>query len=176
MVNVKEPGSNPGGAFEASSPDISFGKPIDPRFIFSGFGCTGQNLSPEITWRNPPPGTRSFAVLVHDPDAPTGGAGFWHWAVVDIPATCSNLPQGAGSVDGANLPSGARQLRSDYGSACWGGPCPPEGDKPHRYIFTVYALDVARLELPADATTSLAGFLINSSALASASFTGHYGR
>jgi Raf kinase inhibitor-like YbhB/YbcL family protein len=113
---------------------------------------------------------------VHDPDAPTGGAGFWHWAVVDIPATATGLAQGAGDADGTELPAGSRQLRSDYGEPCWGGPCPPEGHGPHRYVFTVYALKVERLDLPAGATTSLAGFVINANTLARASFTGYFGR
>lgn len=163
-------------AFEASSPDISSGRPIQDKFIFSGFGCTGQNLSPAVSWKNPPSGTLSYAVLVHDPDAPTGGAGFWHWVVVDIPAATTGLGQGAGTADGARLPKGARQLNTDFGTPGWGGPCPPEGDKPHRYVFTVYALKVAQLELPPNATASLAGFMINANKLGSASFTGTFGR
>lgn len=163
-------------AFEASSPDIASGKPVESKFIFSGFGCTGQNLSPAVSWKNPPAGTRSFAVLVHDPDAPTGGAGFWHWVVLDIPASASGLTQGAGGADGKGLPGGSRQLNTDFGTPGWGGPCPPEGDKPHRYVFTVYALKVPRLELPANATASLAGFMINANTLAKASFTATFGR
>jgi hypothetical protein len=157
-------------AFEASSPDISSGKPIDAKFIYQGFGCAGQNLSPAIRWSNPPAGTKSFAVMVHDPDAPTGGAGFWHWVVVDLPVATTQLPQGAGSADGA------RQLATDFGAPGWGGPCPPAGDPPHRYVFTVYALKVDRLDLPPNATASLAGFMVNANALGKASFTGTFGR
>jgi Raf kinase inhibitor-like YbhB/YbcL family protein len=163
-------------AFQASSPDITSGKPIAAKFIYQGFGCSGQNVSPAVMWRYAPAGTRSFALLVHDPDAPTGGAGFWHWVVVDIPAGTAFIAQGAGSVDGKRLPAGARQLPTDFGTSGWGGPCPPVGDQPHRYNFTVYALKVERLELPTNATASLAGFMVNSNALGKASFTGLFGR
>lgn len=163
-------------AFQASSPDVVSGKPIDTKFIFNGFGCTGQNVSPAIMWKNPPAGTKSFAVFVHDPDAPTGGAGFWHWLVVDLPPGTSSLPQGAGSADGSKLPAGSRQINTDFGTPGWGGPCPPVGDKPHRYNFTVYALKVGKLELPANATASLTGFMVNGNSLAKATFTATYGR
>jgi Raf kinase inhibitor-like YbhB/YbcL family protein len=113
---------------------------------------------------------------VHDPDAPTGGAGFWHWLVVDIPAGSGFLAQGAGAADGKRLPPGARQINTDFGTPGYGGPCPPAGDKPHRYNFTVYALKVEKLELPANPTASLAGFTVNGNALAKAMFTGTFGR
>jgi len=163
-------------AFQASSPDISSGQSIAAKFIYQGFGCTGQNVSPAVMWKNAPPGTRSFALMVHDPDAPTGGAGFWHWVVVDIPAGTGFISQGAGTTDGKRLPAGSRQIASDFGTPGWGGPCPPAGDKPHHYHFTVYALKVDRLDLPANATASLAGFMVNANTLAKATFTGLYGR
>ncbi len=163
-------------AFEASSPDFTNGKTIPQRFAFNGFGCTGDNLSPAISWKNAPAGTKSFAVTVHDPDAKSGGAGFWHWVVVDIPATATSLAQGAGTADGKGLPAGARQISSDFGTPQWGGPCPPKGDKPHHYNFTVYALKVDKLELPANPTASLAGFMVNTNAIGQAGFTGRYGR
>jgi Raf kinase inhibitor-like YbhB/YbcL family protein len=163
-------------AFQASSPDVLSGKQIAAKFIYNGFGCSGQNVSPAVMWKNAPAGTKSFAVLVHDPDAPTGGAGFWHWLVVDIPAGTSFLPQGAGAADGKRLPPGSRQISTDFGAPGWGGPCPPAGDKPHRYNFTVYALKVEKLELPANPTASLAGFTVNGNTLAKATFTGTFGR
>lgn len=162
--------------FQASSPDVLSGKPIAAKFIYNGFGCSGQNVSPAVMWKNAPAGTKSFAVLVHDPDAPTGGAGFWHWLVVDIPAGTSFLPQGAGTADGKRLPAGSRQVTTDFGAPGWGGPCPPAGDKPHRYNFTVYALKVEKLDLPANPTASLAGFTVNGNALARATFTATFGR
>ena len=164
-------------AFELKSPDIApGGGAIAETFVYKGFGCAGGDLSPALVWKNPPEGTKSFAVLVHDPDAPTGGAGWWHWLVVDIPAATNSLPQGAGGADGAGLPAGARQVTTDFGAAGWGGPCPPTGDKPHHYNFTVYALKVDKLELPQNPTASLVGFMVNANAIAKARFTGLYGR
>lgn len=163
-------------AFELKSPDIApGGGTIADTFVFNGFGCTGGNLSPALAWRNPPAGTKSFALMVHDPDAPTGGAGFWHWVVYDIPANVTGLPQGIGK-NGASLPAGAKQVATDFGAPGYGGPCPPVGDKPHHYNFTIYALKVEKLDLPPHATASLAGFMINANALGKATLTGTYGR
>jgi Raf kinase inhibitor-like YbhB/YbcL family protein len=161
--------------FQLSSPDIPAGSLIDKRFEFNGFGCSGENRSPALTWRGAPTGTQSFAVTVYDPDAPTG-SGWWHWSVINLPADVSALPADAGAVGGAKLPAGASHVRIDYGVAGWGGTCPPPGDKPHRYIFTVYALKVPKLEIPTDATAALAGYMIQANALDKASFTAKYGR
>ncbi len=164
------------GAFEVHSPDISAQKPIGEKFVYNSFGCKGENLSPALEWTDPPAGTKSFAVLVHDPDAPTGGAGFWHWLVVDIPASAHGLAQGAGSADGKKLPAGAKQLDTDFGNSGYGGPCPPQGHGAHRYNFTVYALSVETLGLPATAKTAIVGFTVNKNALAKATLTSTYGR
>jgi Raf kinase inhibitor-like YbhB/YbcL family protein len=161
--------------FVLASPDIPANSTIAKKFEFNGFGCAGENLSPALQWSGAPPGTKSFAVTVYDPDAPTG-SGWWHWMVINIPATVSELPAGAGTVGSKSLPPGAAQARIDYGYAGWGGTCPPQGDKPHRYIFTVVALKTDKIELPADATAALTGFMINANALGKASFTAHYGR
>ncbi|MBI3286154.1 MAG: YbhB/YbcL family Raf kinase inhibitor-like protein [Burkholderiales bacterium] len=163
-------------AFELSSPDIAASKSIAQQFAFNGFGCTGKNISPALMWKNAPADTKSFAVMVHDPDAVTGGAGFWHWVAINLPADASGLPQGAGTPDGKALPEGSRQIATDFGTPGWGGPCPPTGDAQHRYQFTVYALKTAKLDLPANATASLAGFMVNMNSIATASFTGLYGR
>lgn len=162
-------------AFELKSPDIAEGKKIDMKHVYDSFGCTGGNVSPELSWNDPPPGTKSFAVLAHDPDAPTGGAGFWHWLVVDIPADARGLKQGAGDASGKNLPPGARHLENDFGEKSYGGPCPPPG-KPHRYVFTVYALKIDKLGDAGNGRTAIAGFTINANALAKASITGLFGR
>jgi Raf kinase inhibitor-like YbhB/YbcL family protein len=161
--------------FTLSSPDIAAGGTIPKSFEYNGFGCSGENKSPALHWSGAPKDTKSFAVTVHDPDAPTG-SGWWHWMVIDIPAGVSELAPNAGAADNANLPKGAVQSRNDYGTQDWGGVCPPPGDKPHRYIFTVYALGVARLDVPADASAALIGFMINANLLGKASFTAHYGR
>ncbi|WP_353233990.1 YbhB/YbcL family Raf kinase inhibitor-like protein [Diaphorobacter ruginosibacter] len=161
--------------FSLSSPDIPAGGSADPRFEFNGFGCSGQNQSPVLNWTAAPAGTRSFALTVYDPDAPTG-SGWWHWFVVDIPADVTQLAAHAGEKGGARLPKGARHVRNDYGLYEFGGFCPPPGDKPHRYVFTLHALSVDRLEIPADATAALAGFMVNANTIAKVGFTSTYAR
>lgn len=161
--------------FKLSSPEIKAGTMIDKKFEFNGFGCSGENKSPALNWVGAPKDTKSFAVTVYDPDAPTG-SGWWHWSVINIPANVTALKSDAGATGGANLPTGATQVRIDYGVAAWGGTCPPAGDKAHRYIFTVHALKLEKLEIPADATAALAGFMIHANTLQKASFTAKYGR
>jgi Raf kinase inhibitor-like YbhB/YbcL family protein len=157
-------------AFELKSPDIAPGATIADKFVFKGFGCEGGNLSPALEWRGAPQGTKGFALLVHDPDAPTGGAGFWHWVLIDIPADVHAL------AEGAAVPAGAKAITTDFGAPGYGGPCPPKGDKPHHYNFTIYALKVAKLDLPANATASLTGFMVNANALGKTTLTGTYSR
>jgi len=161
--------------FSLVSPQIKSGGTLPKSFEFNGFGCSGDNKSPALKWSGAPAGTKSFAVTMYDPDAPTG-SGWWHWVVVNIPANVTELPADAGAVGGSNLPQGATNVRVDFGFAGWGGACPPQGDKPHRYVFTVYALKTDKLDVPADATAALAGFMINANKLGAASFTAKYGR
>ena len=168
-------GAGHAAGFKLSSPDIQANALIDKKFESNVFGCSGENKSPALKWSGAPRDARSFAVTVYDPDAPTG-SGWWHWSVIDIPANVTELKSDAGNASNANLPPGARQVRIDYGVAAWGGPCPPEGDKPHRYIFTVYALKTDKLDVPADATAALAGFMVNANQIGKASFTAKYGR
>ncbi len=160
--------------FTLSSPDVANNATMTMKQVFNGFGCTGQNISPALNWSGAPAGTKSFAVTVYDPDAPTG-SGWWHWMVYDIPATSSSIPAGAGNA-GKGLPAGSQQGMTDFGAKNWGGPCPPPGDKPHHYIFTVFALKVAKLDVPATATSALIGYNLNGNALGKASFTALYGR
>ncbi|UPZ31414.1 YbhB/YbcL family Raf kinase inhibitor-like protein [Streptomyces sp. LRE541] len=117
----------------------------------------GRDLSPQLSWSGAPAGTRSYAVTVHDPDAPTG-SGFWHWAVADIPATVTELPEGAGDDTGSGLPEGAYQLPNDARVARYIGAAPPAGHGPHRYLVVVHALDTASIGVPADATPAVLGF------------------
>jgi Raf kinase inhibitor-like YbhB/YbcL family protein len=161
--------------FKLESPDIKSNGTMDKKFEANVFGCSGENKSPALKWSGAPKDTKSFAVTVYDPDAPTG-SGWWHWSVINIPANVTELKPDAGNVSNANLPQGARQVRIDYGVAAWGGACPPPGDKPHRYVFTVHALKTDKLDIPADATAALAGFMVNANALGKASFTARYGR
>ena len=165
-----------GARFSLTSSDIGNHGTIDNKFVFKGFGCEGGNVSPALSWSGAPAGTQSFALLVHDPDAPTGGAGWWHWVVYDIPATATAIAQGAGTADGAALPTGSKQGVTDFGSAGWGGPCPPQGDAKHHYHFTLHALKVAKLDIRAGATAALIGYMVYANSLGKAEFTGLYGR
>ena len=160
-----------------TSPDISEGGTIASEQVFKGFGCTGGNISPALAWSGAPANTKSFAVSIYDPDAPTG-SGWWHWVVYNIPAGTTSLPKNAGDPTKGLTPKGAIQSRTDFGSAGYGGPCPPPGDKPHRYQITVFAVDVDKLPDASDDTASaaLVGFDLNFHTLAKATLTGLYGR
>ena len=164
-----------GAGFTLASPTIQPGSMLTDAQVFSGFGCTGKNISPALKWSGAPAGTKSFALTFYDPDAPTG-SGWWHWVVYNLPASATELPEGAGGADGKGLPAGAVQGRTDFGAAGFGGACPPAGDKPHRYIFTVYALKTDKIDAPADASAALVGFMINANKLGKASFEAKYGR
>jgi Raf kinase inhibitor-like YbhB/YbcL family protein len=174
--------------FTLSSPDLASGK-FDNKFVLGAFGCSGGNVSPALVWNNVPAGTRSLTLQVFDPDAPTG-SGFWHWAVYNIPASATGLPQGAGN-NAAALPAPAFGGNTDFQdtgatgtNGNYGGPCPPEGDKPHRYIFTLYALGVEDVQqagqVPKTGSAGLYSFVLNKGLgkqlLGKASFTARYGR
>jgi Raf kinase inhibitor-like YbhB/YbcL family protein len=161
-------------AFDVTSQTFKNKGTLADAQVFNGFGCKGQNISPELSWTKPPKGTKSFVVTAYDPDAPTG-SGWWHWVVWNIPATTSALAAGAGDAKGTGLPAGAVQGKTDFGTAGYGGPCPPPG-KPHHYIFTVTALKVDKLDAGADATAALVGFITNANALGKATLVGLYGR
>jgi Raf kinase inhibitor-like YbhB/YbcL family protein len=158
------------GNFTLKSDDI--GGQLTKTEEFNGFGCNGKNLSPQLSWSDAPKGTKSFAVTVFDPDAPTG-SGWWHWIVVNIPADVHALKAGA---SGKAMPKGALEVKNDYGTVGFGGACPPKGDKPHRYIFTVYALDVEKLPVKEDTNAPIVGFQINAHTIGKASIISHYGR
>jgi Raf kinase inhibitor-like YbhB/YbcL family protein len=161
-------------ALELKSPEVKSGGKLTNKYVFNGFGCTGENNSPALTWSNPPAGTKSFVVTMYDPDAPTG-SGWWHWVVANIPASATGLAANAGKSGGPALPSGAVQSRTDFGAPGYGGPCPPPG-KPHRYIFTVRALKVDKIDVGPDASAALVGFMARANTLASARMTLTYGR
>lgn len=160
--------------FTLSSTDISEGQSLSVMQVFNGFGCVGQNRSPQLSWSAAPAGTKSFAVTVYDPDAPTG-SGWWHWTVFNIPATVTSLPAGI-TANGQGLPKGAIQGRTDFGSSGFGGACPPQGDKPHRYQFVVWALNTDKLPLDPQASGAMVGFMLNAAVIGRAKLTAYYGR
>ena len=159
--------------FKLESSDISEQLSVDQ--VYRGYGCHGNNISPELRWSGEPRGTKSFAVTLYDPDAPTG-RGWWHWIVFNIPASVHELPRGAGDPKRGKLPRGAVQSITDFGTIGFGGACPPKGDRPHRYIFTVYALDVDHLSLDPNTSPAKIGSVIGKHALAKASLMARYGR
>ena len=161
--------------FKLTSTDVQQGRKLASAQVFNGMGCTGQNLSPALSWSGAPAGTKSFAVTVYDPDAPTG-SGWWHWVVYNIPATTTSLPSGAGDASKNLLPAGAVQGNTDFGAPGYGGACPPPGDKPHHYHITVYALNVDKIDVPANATAAYVGFNLHAHQIGRAMLTATYGR
>lgn len=156
--------------FYLSSTDVQ--GQIDNDQVFNSFGCTGKNISPQLHWQNAPKGTKSFAITAYDPDAPTG-SGWWHWLVFNIDKSVDTIKTGASTKA---MPAGAVESITSYGSNGFGGACPPAGDKAHRYIFTAYALDIEKIDQPADARPELIGFFLNSHAIAKASIMAYFGR
>ncbi|MES2951317.1 MAG: YbhB/YbcL family Raf kinase inhibitor-like protein [Pseudomonadota bacterium] len=157
---------------QAADFTVSTNSQVDGRFPLAQFGkvldCTGDNLSPQIAWQGAPQGTKSFAVTMYDPDAPTG-SGWWHWALANIPAEVTALKEGASTQDGA-MPTGAVQVRGDNGLPGYAGICPPVG-RPHNYVITVHALKVDRLDLPPTITPAMLGLMTLRTGLAKASLT-----
>lgn len=143
--------------------------------VFNSFGCTGKNLSPQLSWANAPEGTKSFAVNMYDPDAPTG-SGWWHWVVFDIPANVNELAEGAGDPTKNLAPKGCVQSVTDFGKPGYGGPCPPEGHGFHQYIVTVYALKTDKLGLDKNASPAMVGYYLNANTIAKASLVFYYKR
>lgn len=143
--------------------------------VLNGFGCKGKNISPKLTWKNVPKGTKSIAVTFYDKDAPTG-SGFWHWMVFDIPANVKSLKRDAGNLKKSLAPKGSIQSTTSFGTKGFGGGCPPKGNKPHQYVFTAYALKVAKLGLDKDATPALVGFYLNNNVLAKSSIVAYLQR
>ena len=157
-------------AMEISSQDIKEGQLMSKTFEFSGMGCNGSNLSPQLSWTKIPPGTKSFAITAYDPDAPTG-SGWWHWTVLNIPVSTLSLPQGASGKASPGL-----ETRTDFGKPGFGGACPPKGDGMHRYQFTVWALPKAKIDLPADISPAVVGYTLNSMVIEKAVLTATYVR
>jgi len=158
-----------------TSSDIRAGAKIGNSHVLKGMDCTGDNISPALSWKGAPAATKSYAVTIYDPDAPTG-SGWWHWVVFNIPSSATGLLAGAADPAKNLLPVGAVQGNTDFGVPGYGGPCPPKGDKPHHYIFTVYALNTDKIDVPANATAAYVGFNLHAHQLAKATLTGLYWR
>lgn len=142
---------------ELSSTDVADGQMLASAQVADSMGYSGSNFSPQLSWTGFPEQTKSFAITVHDPDAPTG-SGFWHWLIVNIPAAVTSLPTGVGADNSSSLPTGVVQIRNDAGTWGYVGSAPPPGDGPHRYVHTVHALDVERLEVDRDSSPAVVGF------------------
>ncbi|SCL15336.1 phospholipid-binding protein, PBP family [Micromonospora rhizosphaerae] len=138
-------------SFTLTSDDVQNGEPMDARHAHGSAG--GENISPHLAWSHFPAETKSFVVTCFDPDAPTG-SGFWHWVLVDVSTSVTELPRGVKEGD----LGGAFSIRNDYGETGFGGAAPPPGDRPHRYVFAVHAVDVERLDVGPNASPAFVGF------------------
>jgi Raf kinase inhibitor-like YbhB/YbcL family protein len=154
-------------SFQVTSTDVRDGETLASPQVSGMMGAGGGDVSPQLSWSGFPAGTRSFAITVYDPDAPTT-SGFWHWAVADIPVSVTEVPAGAGDEGGTGLPAGALQLRNDAGMARYVGAAPPAGHGRHRYFTVVHAVDVPSLGLPTEATPAYLGFNLFGHAIARA--------
>ncbi|WP_093802476.1 YbhB/YbcL family Raf kinase inhibitor-like protein [Streptomyces sp. Wb2n-11] len=156
-------------------PDIPPGETFGDEEMLGWFECSGKNKSPAVKWRGAPEGTKSFLISLFDVDSKTS-SGFWHWSAWNIPATTGSLPQGAGTPGDPGLPAPSVLGRTDFGTTGYGGACPPAGDRPHRYVFTVVALDVADIKVPQDLPMAAVNVVMQEHALAAGYRTVVFGR
>lgn len=159
-------------SFQLTSTDISHGKFMASAQEFTGFGCSGGNLSPQLSWTGAPSGTEAFAVFAYDPDAPTG-SGWWHWQLVNIPKETTSLAADVGNPSKNLTPAGSVSTKNDYGATGFGGACPPKGHGNHRYQFTVYALS-RKINLPDGASGALTGYIVKANTIASSTIEALY--
>jgi len=162
--------------FALSSSDTALANGMPERYTANAFGCSGGNQSPPLQWRDAPSGTQSFVVTLFDRDERSTPSGWWHWVLYDLPKSVAGLPGGAGAAHSPLLPAQALQGRTDLGTAEYHGPCPARGDSPHRYLFTVYALDVATLPVAAEASGAMVTSTLSEHVLAKAILIVRYGR
>lgn len=171
----KQPEERP-AAFSVSSASFKSGARLpSAKHVYNKLDCGGDNVSPDVSWKNAPKGTKSYAVTLFDPDAKTG-SGWWHWIVFNIPSSVTHLKEGASGGDTGDMPEGSVESRTDFGTPGYQGPCPPAGSGTHRYVLTVYALDVASLPLDHRAPGAKVGGAIQDHRLASATVKFTYGR
>lgn len=162
--------------FALSSPDSKLAAKVPEEYTANVFGCTGGNMSPALQWSGPPAGTKSFVLTLFDPDEHGDPSGWWHWVVYNLPANATSLPKGAGAEHSTVLPPGTMQGRTDLGNDAYHGPCPDKGDPPHRYTFTIYALGVEKLDVPADSSGAMVVSTAKDHLLGKAVFIAHYSR
>lgn len=160
-------------SFAVTSTSFTDGDTLPDLHVFDSWGMSGGNVSPQLAWSGAPAETKGYAVTCFDPDAPTP-SGFWHWLLVGLPSDCTHLPEGAGAERSRHLPSGALQMRNDYGLKAYGGAAPPAGDREHRYLFAVHALDTDDLGLDDNTSGAATGFTIGAHTLARAVITATY--
>lgn len=158
-------------SFTLVSDDLTEGAPLPREHVYHAMG--GGNRSPHLSWSGAPDGTRGFVVTCYDPDAPTA-SGFWHWSAVNLPGGSTELPAGAGAGDETLPGENSFHVRNDYGTRDYGGAAPPEGHGPHRYIFTVHAVDVDALDVTADTSPAVVGFNLFFHTLGRAQLTATY--
>lgn len=168
--------SAPRSHFVLSSPDARLAARVPEDYTANVFGCTGGNASPALQWSGAPAGTKSFVVTLFDPDERSSGSGWWHWVVYDLPGNVNSLPKGAGAEHSSVLPAGTQQGRTDLGNDAYHGPCPGKGEPPHHYTFAVYALSVAKLDVPPEASGAMVTSTAKENLLGKAVFIARYGR
>ncbi len=162
--------------FVLTSPDARLVVSVPEIYTAQAFGCSGGNQSPELEWRGAPAGMQSFVVTLFDRDERSTPSGWWHWVVYDLPKNVDRLPKGAGIEHSPVLPAEARQGRTDLGTDAYHGPCPAKGDAPHRYVFTVYAVNVAKLPVGPESSGAMVTSVVQDHLLGKAVFVAHYGR
>jgi Raf kinase inhibitor-like YbhB/YbcL family protein len=168
--------TKPVSSFKLSSADTRLATKVPEEYTANVFGCTGGNFSPELKWSGAPAGTKSFVLTLFDPDERSSGSGWWHWVVYDLPPTTTSLPKGAGAEHSEMLPAGTMQGRTDLGNDAYHGPCPDKGQAPHHYTFTIYALSVPKLDVPADSSGAMVVSTAKENVLGKAVFIARYGR
>lgn len=175
LLVLSTPGSaSPDKRFKLTSSEVSPSRMIDKQQEYNGDGCNGENISPSLSWSGAPAGTQSFALTLYDPNAPTG-SGYWHWLIINIPASTASLKANAGNIKLKLAPPAAQQMKNDFGFYGYGGPCPPVGSV-HLYQFVLHALDVKSLDLPKDTSGASTGFKINAHTIGTASLTAAFAR
>lgn len=160
--------------FEVTSNDVADGATLSQLQVADSMGYSGGNQSPQLSWSGFPDETKSFAITIHDPDAPTG-SGFWHWVVVNIPLNVHEVNTNAGTEGSSDLPDGVLQIRNDVGIHGFLGAAPPAGDTPHRYVTTVHAVDVERLDVDEQVAPAIVGFNLRFHTLARAQIVPTFG-